>query len=81
MGSIIVINKHSEPIQVFVSKYSDENGSDAWCTLAPLQRDVWNRSGWELVAFKVNDDNQRAGIYVQTNTAIIFHNLHTISVV
>ncbi|RDX55353.1 hypothetical protein OH76DRAFT_1338416 [Lentinus brumalis] len=80
MGAIIVVNSSSSPIHVFVSKYSNSNGSDEWFTIAPGKRDSWSRNGWELVAFKNANDTDRAGKYVPVNTEVVFTDFARIAV-
>ena len=80
MGAIIVVNNSSSAIHVFVSKYSNSNGSDEWYTIAAGKRDSWARSGWELVAFKNANDTDRAGKYVPANTEVVFTDLAHITV-
>jgi len=65
--SITVLNNTTTIINVFISKYS--GGDDNWFPLAPGQKDTWTRSGWELVAFKFEDDDRR-GIYVRPSRFI-----------
>ncbi|KAI0644561.1 hypothetical protein C8Q79DRAFT_780337 [Trametes meyenii] len=80
VSGIIVVNKSSAPISVFVSKYSNSKGDDSWFTLGPGASDTWGRSGWELVAFKNHDDSDRAGVYVHANHAVTFNSLHSITI-
>ncbi len=79
MGGILVVNSTSSPGSVFVSKYSNSKGDDSWYTLAAGARDTWDRSNWELVAFKNSGDTDRAGVYVRTNTTVTFHSLANIT--
>ena len=79
-GSIIVINNGTEACHVFVSKYSNAQGSDDWYQLGPGQSDTWSRSGWELVAFKNDGDTNRAGRYVRADTTVTFDGLGNITV-
>lgn len=81
MGSIIVINSSSSHILVFVSKYSNPQGYDDWFKLAPGHRDSWSRSDWELVAFKDDNDTDRAGVYVRVNSCVTFKSFKEISVI
>ncbi|OSD01514.1 hypothetical protein PYCCODRAFT_1369433 [Trametes coccinea BRFM310] len=81
MGSIIVINNSGSPISVFVSKYSNSDGSDAWFTLQPGGRDSWSRKGWELVAFKNANDTNRTGVYVPADSTVTFDDMAHVSVV
>ncbi|KAL7277298.1 hypothetical protein ACG7TL_009154 [Trametes sanguinea] len=81
MGSIIVINNSGSPISVFVSKYSNSDGSDAWFTLQPGGRDSWSRKGWELVAFKNAKDSNRTGVYVPADSTVTFDDMAHVSVV
>ncbi|OSD01510.1 hypothetical protein PYCCODRAFT_1468672 [Trametes coccinea BRFM310] len=83
MGSIIVINNSSSTISVFVSKYSNDDGSDAWFTLEPGGRDSWSRTAkwWEFVAFKNANDTNRAGVYVPVDSTVTFTDMAHISVV
>jgi hypothetical protein len=80
MTAIIVENKSSAPIQVFVSKYSNSDGNDKWFELQPGAKDSWNRSNWELVAFKIGSSGPRAGVYVDDGAIVSFHDLRNISV-
>ena len=80
MGAIIVVNNSSAAIHVFVSKYTNSNGSDEWYTIAAGKRDSWARSGWELVAFKNANDTDRAGTYVPVNSEVVFNDLAHIAV-
>ncbi|KAI0642683.1 hypothetical protein C8Q79DRAFT_1013353 [Trametes meyenii] len=80
MSSIIVINKSSSAVSVFVSKYSNSSGDDSWFTVAAGGRDSWGRKGWELVAFKNASDTDRAGVYVPANSVVTFNDLAHISV-
>jgi len=79
-GSIIVHNKSKQDIHVFVSKYSNSNGSDEWFVVKAGASDSWSRNNWEVVAFKNNDDTERAGVYVQTNVKITFGSFGDIKV-
>ncbi|KAI0666556.1 hypothetical protein C8Q78DRAFT_984005 [Trametes maxima] len=79
-SSIIVANKSSVPIRVFVSKYTNSKGHDDWYTLAPGTSDSWERSGWELVAFKNDDDSDRSGVYVHANHSVTYHSLHNLTI-
>ena len=80
MGAIIVVNNSSAAIHVFVSKYTNSNGSDEWYTIAAGKRDTWSRSGWELVAFKNEDDSMRAGVYIPINKKVVFYSFNNIQV-
>ncbi|KAI0670321.1 hypothetical protein C8Q78DRAFT_1079298 [Trametes maxima] len=79
-ATIIVSNKSSSSITLFVSKFSNPTGSDRWYTLAPGRSDSWDRSGWELVAFKNSNDTHRAGVYIHTNQEVAFFNMDHIIV-
>ncbi|KAI9068358.1 hypothetical protein FKP32DRAFT_1561945 [Trametes sanguinea] len=81
MGSIIVINNSGTTVSVFVSKYSNDGGSDTWYVLEPGARDSWSRAGWEVVAFKNAKDTNRAGVYVPDDSTVTFTDLAHISVV
>ncbi|KAI0833307.1 hypothetical protein BC628DRAFT_1414127 [Trametes gibbosa] len=81
MGAIIVANLSTQPVDVFVSKYSNEQGSDAWISIAPGARSHWDRSGWELVAFKREDTKERHGVYVDENYLIKFYAIGNAKVV
>ncbi|KAI0356081.1 hypothetical protein OH77DRAFT_1520632 [Trametes cingulata] len=78
-GSIIVINESCGPMHVFVSKYSNKNGGDAWYTIEAGERDSWSRPGWEVVAFKDANDTHRAGVYVPTNSTVTYRGLNDIT--
>ena len=82
MGSIIIINNSSSTCHVFVSKYTQSDGSDDWYTVGPGQRDSWTRNaGWELVAFRSEDNSDRSGVYVRVNSTVQFNGLHNLVVV
>ncbi|CDO70368.1 hypothetical protein BN946_scf184999.g8 [Trametes cinnabarina] len=73
MSYIIVANDSSETIYVMVSKYSTApNGDDSWFPVASLSSDTWSREGWELVAFKNEQDSRRAGVYVPVDSTVTF---------
>jgi hypothetical protein len=75
-----VINNSNTAISAFVSKYSNNDGSDAWFELGPGKRDSWNRNGWELVAFKNANDTRRAGVYVPPGSVVTFYAFDKITV-
>ncbi|KAJ3490771.1 hypothetical protein NLI96_g1183 [Meripilus lineatus] len=80
--SILVRNKSNHDIQCFCSKYSNNDGSEAWFNLRP-DYERWNRNGWDLVAFKNSGDTQRAGVYINARgktTYITFHSFDKIDV-
>ncbi|KAI0366846.1 hypothetical protein BV20DRAFT_1055335 [Pilatotrama ljubarskyi] len=79
MGSIIVVNETEGPMYVFVSSYSNDTGDDDWYNIGPRKRDSWDRDGWELVAFKNQDDTWRAGVYVPTDTTVTYRGLNDIT--
>ncbi|KAL0565981.1 hypothetical protein V5O48_016034 [Marasmius crinis-equi] len=79
-GSIIVRNMSNQDINVFVSKYSNKSGDDNWFALKAGASDSWDRSGWELVAFKNGNDSQRAGVYIQANKSVTFRSFQDIRV-
>ncbi|KAH9855359.1 hypothetical protein C2E23DRAFT_815495 [Lenzites betulinus] len=80
MGGILVVNASSKPVQVFVSKYTNKDGTDAWYPLAPGGRDTWVRSGYEVVGFKIDSDADQGGVYVKVNSQVTFHSLTNITV-
>jgi len=54
-------------VHCFVSKYT--GGDDSWFPMAAGRIEVWNRNGWELVAFRnPNNNDQRGGVYVDFRT-------------
>lgn len=69
---IIVINDSGSPVMVLVSKINDGKGSSDWYTLAKESRDQWSRPGWEVVAFKNEDDSNRVGVYVKPGSIVTF---------
>ncbi|KAJ8092625.1 hypothetical protein PM082_006950 [Marasmius tenuissimus] len=83
MGSFIIHNKSPEfqNIQAFVSNYCGQ-GSDSWYSVKPGQRDSWGRKDgwWEIVAFKDDNDTQRAGVYCKCNSTVIFYSFDDIRV-
>ncbi|KAI0373548.1 hypothetical protein BV20DRAFT_743668 [Pilatotrama ljubarskyi] len=79
LPSIIIVNGSSSTLHVFVSKYTNSNGSDAWFTVDAGKRESWSRSGWELVAFKNADDTKRAGVYVPVNSTVTYRSLGDIT--
>jgi hypothetical protein len=85
MSKVFVINKSPEPIECFMSKYTE--GNDSWFRLNPEgggARDPWTRgSGWELVAFRrpgSGNSRARAGIYlnVESGKTVEFYNFGNI---
>lgn len=51
-------------VQCFVSKYTNDNGSDKWFAIGVTPQS-WSRGpGWELVAFRTTADSKRRGWYV-----------------
>ncbi|KAH6897812.1 hypothetical protein BKA70DRAFT_1116107 [Coprinopsis sp. MPI-PUGE-AT-0042] len=68
---VFQIRNHSgiDNIEVFVSKYSNSNGSDEWYKVAPdftsRSADTWNRTGWEVVVFKDPSTGKRRGWYLK----------------
>ncbi|KAI0366848.1 hypothetical protein BV20DRAFT_1001746 [Pilatotrama ljubarskyi] len=79
MGSIIVVNDTNGPMYVFVSSYSNPTGHSDWYNIGPGKRDSWSRDGWELVAFKNEDDTKRAGVYVPVNSTVTYRGLDDIT--
>lgn len=79
-GSMQIQNKSNCRVVCFVSTYSNKDGSDAWYTISSQSGDTWIRMGWELVAFKDEDDTRRAGVYAPVNSRIIFHSFDNIVV-
>ncbi|KAI0356075.1 hypothetical protein OH77DRAFT_1401902 [Trametes cingulata] len=78
-GSIIAVNETNEPMHVFVSTYSNDDGDDSWYTVGANRRESWDRDGWELVAFKNQDDSWRAGVYVPANSTVTYRGLDDIT--
>jgi len=77
---IFVKNDSKQSIDCFVSKWTNGSGDDNWFPLAPGRADIWGRNdGWELVAFK-DGNNNRAGRYIRTGSAVIFRSLDNIEV-
>ncbi|KAH8800136.1 hypothetical protein DL96DRAFT_866960 [Flagelloscypha sp. PMI_526] len=87
MPIIVVRNKHSTEIDVFVSNYTTSKGNEDWFTLQPEGEDSWQRDeGWELVAFRVNGNGihaPRKGEYIQVNQGriLIFHSMENIQII
>jgi hypothetical protein len=90
MPQVSVINKSSDLIECFVSKYTNlHDGSDAWYKLNAQgggAGNPWARgSGWELVAFRSPDSGNngpRAGVYIniEKGKTVEFHNYGNIVV-
>ncbi|KAI0323945.1 hypothetical protein GY45DRAFT_489881 [Cubamyces sp. BRFM 1775] len=82
-GRFYVVNNSSAPVSVFISKYSNSDGSDAWYTIPTCARDAWERNNWELIAFKLDNGNhsERAGIYVRVNKTIIYNSLDDLVII
>lgn len=79
-GSIIIHNATSQVCHVFVSKYSNNSANDSWFALQPGQSDSWGRNGWELVAFKNENDSDRGGVYVRVDSTVTYNGLNNINV-
>jgi len=62
-GAFVIYNQTDQPLRVFVSKYTNNKGSDAWYTLNPGKNENWKRSGWEFIAIEF-DDKDRKGFYL-----------------
>lgn len=62
-------------IEVFVSSWTNDRGSDAWfavsTNLAGDGFEKWNRTGWEVVVFKDPDTGRRRGWYLNCENAIL----------
>ncbi|KAJ8469109.1 hypothetical protein ONZ51_g9204 [Trametes cubensis] len=78
-GRFYVVNNSSAPVSVFISKYSNPDGSDAWYSISPGKRDAWERNNWELIAFTIGNDD-RAGVYVKVNKTVVYNSLTDIVV-
>jgi len=62
MPSFRIYNKTDSKVQVFVSKYSNGSGDDAWFPLEAGSYEDWNRGSWELVAVEYHNKH-RSGAY------------------
>lgn len=72
---IVVENRSSGSIGVFVSNYTIGGESYTWAILGPGESITRLRTSWEFVAFKdPNADDTRAGIYVPSEAQVIFRN-------
>jgi hypothetical protein len=87
MSKVFVINKSSEAIECFISKYTNSKGSDEWYKLnGPDGSDTWDRgAGWELVAFRrpasgINPPRAGVYIYIQGGKTVTFYNFGNILV-
>lgn len=77
--NISVINQSGETISVFVSKYTDQNGSDEWFKIQPNAQESWKRTGWELVAISFSPDDDRRGVYVKCPATVRVHGKNSIT--
>jgi hypothetical protein len=78
MPGFFVKNNSTDTIECFVSKYTNDKGSDGWYTLEAGKGDTWARGdGWELIAFKYKGD--RHGVYVKTGQVVTFNWLGNVS--
>jgi hypothetical protein len=63
-------------IEVFVSSWSNDRGSDSWFNVVNNFSDdggfeKWNRTGWEVVVIKDPDTGRRRGWYLNCENAIL----------
>jgi hypothetical protein len=72
------IRNHSNihKIEVFISAWTREGGSDSWFTVASNLSNAdeyqkWHRTGWEVVVFKDPDTGRRRGWYLNCENAIL----------
>jgi len=77
-GGFLVSNHSAKPIYCFISTTSGGNGD--WFKIPPGGNDTWARSGWETIAFKDENDQERKGVYVTNNgskATVDFHGFDT----
>jgi len=74
-----VINQSGETISVFVSKYTEQDGSDSWFKIQPNAQETFKRKGWELVAVSFDPDDDRRGVYVKCPATVRIHSKNNIS--
>ncbi|KAJ2991119.1 hypothetical protein HDV02_003946 [Globomyces sp. JEL0801] len=65
---ITLRNSSAHTIQVFVTKYSNSDGSDDWFELQPNAVEQWHRKNWECLVVK--DRGNRAGVYLSEGSTI-----------
>ncbi|KAJ3490805.1 hypothetical protein NLI96_g1168 [Meripilus lineatus] len=75
-------NTSDHAIKCFVSSYN--GGSDEWYDLSSSYKgDSWKRNGWEVVAFKNENDTRRVGFYLNTRdktTYIVFRSFDNVEI-
>lgn len=78
----MVENKSGKTVEVFVSRYSNTNGSQAWVTLKHGETDTRPRYYYELVVFREPGvDAKREGVYVAHDSHIVFNGFGAIEIV
>ncbi|KNE60790.1 hypothetical protein AMAG_06147 [Allomyces macrogynus ATCC 38327] len=70
---ISVLNYSSVPVQVYVTKYSNDRGSDEWFQLGTQTSDSWARPGWEMVVVKSPLGEARTGAYARAGDLVVFN--------
>lgn len=62
---ITVRNKSTATVYCFMTNY--HGGNDDWYKIEPGNSEVYGRYSWDLVAFKTEADDKRAGVYLNMN--------------
>jgi len=74
-GFNIQDRSNTNGLQVFVSKYSHNDGSDNWFPVAPNFDDPsashWYRKGWEVIVFRDPATGTRRGWYLNCADQIV----------
>jgi hypothetical protein len=77
--NITVINQSGQTISVFVSKYTEQDGSDDWFKIQPNAQETWKRKGWELVAISFEPNDDRQGVYIKCPATVRVYGKGSIS--
>lgn len=68
-------NKSKKPIWVFISNYSNNEGSDEWYVIRSGCSDLWVRSSFEVVVVRFSEDhNDRKGFYTYPSEISVYEN-------
>lgn len=62
-------SKFDAAVDVFITKWTISNGSDAWCRVDSSlgnasKSDNWERHGWEMLVFRDPETKRRRGWYL-----------------
>jgi len=47
-----VVNKHSESVDVYITKNTNPSGDDSWFTIKPGAMETWKRTGQEEIQIR-----------------------------